>query len=106
MGKETEISWCDATFNPWHGCVKVSPGCQHCYAETLDRRFGRAVWGPAKTTPRMLMSDKYWQQPLKWNKLAQVSGRKRVFCASMADVFEDHPMLDAERVKLWALIEQ
>jgi protein gp37 len=107
MGKNSEISWTHHTFNCWWGCIEVSPGCTGCYARTISHRFGRAVWGPAKTTPRMLMSAAYWKQPLKWNAEAERAGeRKRVFCASMADVFEDHPQLPPERAKLWALIEQ
>lgn len=106
MGKDSSIEWTHHTFNPWWGCIKVSPGCEHCYAETLSKRFGHNIWGPAKTTTRRTFGEKHWAEPIKWDRLAQVSGRKRVFCASMADVFEDHPMLPDERVKLWALIEQ
>lgn len=105
--KDSKIEWTDATFNPWHGCMKVSPGCTHCYAETLSKRWGRNIWGPAKTTERMGMSENYWRQPLKWNREALVSGvRKRVFCASMADVFEDHPQVEEWRWRLWDLIEE
>jgi protein gp37 len=102
--QNSTIEWTDHTFNPWHGCFKVSPGCQHCYAETMNHRYGFHNWGPAKTTQRRKMSANYWQQPLKWDRLAQVSGRKRVFCASMADVFEDHPQVDDWRADLWDLI--
>lgn len=103
--QNSKIEWTDHTFNPWWGCLKVSPGCTSCYAETLAHRYGHEVWGPAKTTERREMSENYWKQPLKWDRLAQVSGRKRVFCASMADVFEDHPQLDYWRMRLWDLIE-
>ena len=102
--QNSSIEWTDHTFNPWHGCFKVSPGCQHCYAETMNHRYGFQNWGPAKTTTRRKMSAHYWQQPLKWDRLAQVSGRKRVFCASMADVFEDHPQVEDWRADLWDLI--
>lgn len=103
--KDSAIEWTDHTFNPWHGCIKVSPGCEHCYAETLSRRFGRDIWGPAKTTQRMGMSEEYWAEPLKWNTAAAKAGRRaRVFCASMADVFEDHPMVEPWRARLWRLI--
>jgi protein gp37 len=51
------------------------------------------------------MSPAYWRQPLKWNKVAEKAGeRQRVFCSSMADVFEDHPTTAGELVKLWPLI--
>lgn len=106
MGKATDISWTDHTFNPWWGCMKVSAGCEHCYALTLATRWGHNIWGPAKTTARRLFSDKHWQEPLKWNAEAEAAGvRRRVFCASMADVFEDHPMVVPSRYRLWSLIE-
>lgn len=107
MGEKTEISWCDATFNPWWGCVKVSPGCANCYAETFAKRTGHSIWGPAATTQRRTFGDKHWQEPLKWHADAVKAGeRRRVFCASMADVFEAHPQLHTERALLWMLIEQ
>lgn len=105
MGKTTEISWTDHTFNPWWGCFKVSAGCTNCYADTLATRWGHKIWGPAKTTERRLFGDKHWQEPLKWNEDAEAAGvRRRVFCASMADVFEDHPMLPPVRERLWDTI--
>jgi protein gp37 len=88
MAEVTKISWCHGTFNPWQGCVKVSPACMHCYAERDTKRFGRVIWGSNGT--RVLTSDAYWKKPLKWDREAAASGeRKRVFCASFADVFED-----------------
>jgi protein gp37 len=105
--KDTKIEWCDATFNPWHGCFKVSPGCTHCYAETLSKRLGRDIWGPPQTTARLGMSENYWKQPLRWNKTAEEIGKPaRVFCASMADVFEDHPQIMDSRIRLFNLIDQ
>jgi protein gp37 len=107
VGEHTEIAWTDHTFNPWWGCFKVSAGCTNCYAETFSKRVGQHIWGPPATTPRRLFGEKHWAEPLKWNLAAEREGvRKRVFCASMADVFEDHPMLSPEREKLWALIER
>lgn len=104
MGKDTNIAWCHHTFNPWWGCSHVSPGCVNCYAETWAKRVGEDVWG-AKGE-RRTFSEKHWREPLAWNAAAQRAGeRRRVFCASMADVFEDHPALAAERAKLWPLIE-
>lgn len=105
MGAETGIEWTDHTFNIAWGCIKVGPGCDHCYAETLAKRYGHNVWGPAKTTARRTFGEKHWNEPLKWNAAAEKAGvRRRVFCSSMADVFEDHPTIDAEREKLWPLI--
>ena len=107
MGENSKIEWTHHTFNPWWGCVKVSPGCEHCYAETFAKRTGHTIWGPAATTQRRTFGDKHWQEPLKWNAEAAEAGeRRRVFCASMADVFEAHPQLHTERALLWMLIEQ
>lgn len=108
MGETTGISWTHHTFNPWWGCQKVSDGCKHCYAEHLAvNRRKMPIWGPAATTHRKMMSEDYWKQPLKWNRKAAEAGvRERVFCASMADVFEDHPDVVEARARLWELIEQ
>jgi protein gp37 len=103
MAEKTSISWTDHTFNVAHGCTKVSPGCQHCYAETLALSYGNNVWGPS--APRRTFGAGYWAEPLKWNAKAAKEGRRhRVFCGSMCDVFEDHATIDAEREKLWPLI--
>lgn len=89
MAANTAIEWCDATFNPWRGCTKVSDGCKFCYAETLSQRNPKVlgVWGPKGT--RVMASESMWREPLKWNEEAKAAGvRRRVFCASLADVFE------------------
>ncbi|MDP9314174.1 MAG: phage Gp37/Gp68 family protein [Chloroflexota bacterium] len=105
MGQKSAIEWTDNTFNPWWGCTKVSPGCVHCYAETFSSRYKYDVFGPRK--PRRTFGESYWQEPLKWNRQAQQIGRRaRVFCASMADVFEDNPSIETERAKLWNLIAE
>ena len=68
------IAWTDNTFNPWMGCTKISPGCSHCYAETLTRnRMGLELWGPH--APRQVTSDANWRKPLAWNREAEKSGR-------------------------------
>lgn len=105
MGTNSKIEWTHHTFNPWWGCVRVSPACKHCYAETWAKRLGQLdLWG--KDGPRRFFSDAHWKEPLKWNKEAAAAGeRRRVFCASMADVFEDRRDLDSSRERLWALIE-
>lgn len=105
MAEKTGIEWTDHTFNIAWGCFKVSPGCAKCYADTLSTRFGFDVWGPPNTTGRRTFGDKHWREPLRWNAAAEKAGvRRRVFCSSMCDVFEDHPTVDAERQKLWPLI--
>lgn len=102
------IAWTTHTFNPWLGCFKVSPGCANCYAETLvTNRMQLKVWGPPSTTPRQRTSAANWKKPTQWNNAAAKAGRRdRVFCASLADVFEDHPALEPWRAELFALIEQ
>src|SRR4051794_39657198 len=105
MAKNSKIEWTDHTFNPWWGCTKVSPGCKYCYAETWSRRVGHDLWGPRGD--RRELSDSYWRQPIAWNAEAKrIRERKRVFCASMADVFEDRRDLDDHRVRLWRLIAE
>lgn len=105
MAKNSAIQWTHHTFNPWWGCVKVSPGCANCYADTFAKRVGQKVWG--KDAPRRFFGDKHWAEPLKWDKVAEKAGeRHRVFCASMADVFEDRPDLEEPRQRLFKLIDQ
>lgn len=103
------IAWTDHTFNPWMGCQKVSAGCKNCYAETLTRnRMGiRDIWGPHSRRQRT--SEANWKKPLQWEKAAAQTGtRLRVFCASLADIFEDHdsPSLAPWRRDLFALIRE
>jgi len=89
MSDKTNISWTDHTFNPWWGCSKVAPGCDNCYAATLDKRTGGNHWiSPENRTadkPRRTMPAN-WRKPVKWNKQAELEGRRhRVFCGSMMD---------------------
>lgn len=90
MGEATGIEWADHTFNPWVGCTKVSPACDHCYAEDWAKRFKGPAWGKE----RRRTSAANWKQPLKWNREAaafrEMHGRApMVFCASLADVFDN-----------------
>lgn len=104
MGKNSRIEWTNHTFNPWWGCTKVSAACKNCYAEAWSKRVGQNVWGPK--AKRRYFGDKHWNEPIKWNSEAVAKGeRARVFCASMADVFEARSELDGWREKLWGLIE-
>ena len=87
--------------------MKVSAGCAHCYAETLNHRWGHNNWGPPATTARRRTAPANWRQPLIWNKSAAgAETRPRVFCASMADVFEDHPQVAPWRADLFDLIAE
>lgn len=89
MAENSKIEWTNHTFNPWMGCTKVSAACANCYAERdFDHRYGKVQWGPSGT--RVLTSDANWAKPLAWNREAEKTGtRAKVFCASLADVFEN-----------------
>lgn len=113
MAENTKIEWCDDSFNPWRGCTRISPGCANCYADKLSERnpTSLGIWGPQGT--RIVASQSMWQQPLIWNReqyrecsrchwrgptdcqkcqlvwSEMIPVRRRVFCASLGDVFED-----------------
>lgn len=101
MAEQSAISWTDATFNPWIGCTRVSPGCDHCYAaRDNERRKWVDGWGSGVPRRR----TKTWGDPLKWNRKAAETGyRPRVFCASLADVF-DNEVPNEWRTDLWQLL--
>lgn len=115
---ETKIEWTSYrrpdgsmvpgyTFNPWRGCTKVSAGCANCYAETMSKRNPEVlgIWGDNGT--RAVATESYWRQPLKWNREAEKAGkRRRVFCASLADVFERRSELEQPRGGLFRLIAE
>ena len=102
MAETTEISWTDHTFNPWLGCQKVSPGCDNCYAEVLTLRYGWTQWGPQAERRRTAPAN--WRQPLRWQRQArQAQTRHRVFCASLADVFDNQAPPGALQ-DLWELV--
>jgi len=93
----SKIEWTDSTFNPWVGCTKIArPGhrpsaCDFCYAEKWAKRSGQVNWG---NYPRRRTSEAYWKAPLSWNAnassfQAKFGRRQRVFCASLADVFDN-----------------
>lgn len=104
MARNSPIEWTDHTFNPWWGCAKVSPGCQFCYAERLSTRYGHKVWGPG--VERRTFGPDHWEQLRHWDSAAGRSGRpSRVFCASMADVFEEYAPSDQQE-RLWSAIER
>ncbi len=104
MAKDSPIEWTDDTFNPWWGCAKVSSGCENCYAEVFAKRFGHNVWG--KRGDRRRFGDAHWAKPLRWNRDAGIAGvRRRVFCASMADVF-DEMAPEEDQIRLWNLIQE
>lgn len=91
MAENSKIEWTDHTFNPWTGCTNVSPGCDHCYAEAWSKRSGHVQWG---NHPRKRTTEHYWKGPRIWQSraaefAARCGRRQRVFCASLADVFDN-----------------
>jgi protein gp37 len=97
MGARSKIEWTDSTFNPWVGCTKIArprgapSACDFCYAEKWAKRSGQVVWG---NHSRRRTTDSYWRNPITWNDRAKLfqaewGRRQRVFCASLADVFDN-----------------
>lgn len=104
MGDNTKIEWVHHTFNPWLGCTKVGPGCDNCYAEAWAKRYGLVKWGFRQERRRTTPAN--WRKPLAWNAEAKRLGtRYRVFCASLADVF-DNSVPPEWRADLFHLIRE
>lgn len=82
MSDGSAIEWTDATWNPVRGCVKVSPGCKHCYAETFAERWRGVPNHPyeqgfdLRLVPEKLDEPRRWRQP------------RRIFVNSMSDLFQ------------------
>jgi protein gp37 len=111
MAQRSKIEWTDSTFNPWVGCTKIarpkgqSSACDFCYAEKWAKRSGQVKWG---NHTRRRTTDSYWRAPRVWNMHAaafhaRYGRRRRVFCASLADVF-DNQVDPAWREDLFALM--
>lgn len=84
----SKIEWTDETWNPVTGCVKVSPGCKHCYAETFSERFRGTISGTGKPHPFFTGFDpslrpERLDTPYAWRT------PRRVFVNSMSDLFGD-----------------
>jgi len=108
MAETTKIEWCDSTLNPWIGCQNVSPGCEHCYAEEMNGYRKWTEWGPHGVRRRT--SPSTWAKVNDYERNAAAFQRKhgrrqRVFCASLADVF-DNKAPDGARDDLWHLIRR
>jgi len=101
--ENSKIEWCNHTFNPWWGCSRVSPGCDHCYAATLAKRMRAMTWETDE--PRQIASERTWVSPLDWDRKAKEAGKPaRVFCGSMMDVFDNHTP-DGARERLFRIIK-
>ena len=87
---ETKISWTDATWNPVHGCSKVSAGCDNCYAEALSLRYGmtKAPWTTENAGENILLKPHKLREPYRLKEPS------RVFVNSMSDLF--HPRIPAD----------
>jgi len=105
MGENTKIEWASHTFNPWLGCTKVGPACDHCYAEDMmANRYRRVKWGAGED--RVRTSAANWREPLRWDRIAQEEGsRPTVFCLSLGDIW-DNEVDPLWRRDLFALIEK
>lgn len=103
MGERTKIEWCDSTVNFVIGCSKVSPACEHCYAEALDARYqwgGQKHWG--KSAPRYIRVPNAIEECFRFDRKAQKAGEiHRVFVNSLSDTFEDHEQLPIARASLF-----
>jgi protein gp37 len=105
MADHSAIEWTDATWNPIRGfepnrwqCAKISPGCDNCYASTMNHRWGGSEYANAGTTPRVFLDDRVLKQPLSWRE------PRRVFVCSMTDLFGDwvpQAWVDAMFTVMW-----
>ena len=91
MGQTTGIEWTDATWNPWRGCTKVSPGCKNCYMFREQRRYGRDPSVVVRASPATFNAPLRWKDP------------RRVFTCSWSDFF--HEDADEWRDEAWRTIE-
>lgn len=90
MGDNSKIEWTEATWNPVTGCSKVSPGCAHCYAETLalgrlagKRGYPGLPWTPENAEANVTVREDRLDQPLRWRR------PRMVFVNSMSDLFHE-----------------
>ena len=109
MADNSTIEWTDHTYNPWIGCTKISEACDNCYAETWDKRNLHdkdSHWGAHAARKRV--SQATLKLPYKWQKQARSSQTlARVFVASLADVFDNHPSIEQSwRDDIWQVIRE
>lgn len=104
MSENSNIEWCDHTWSPWEGCQKVGPGCDHCYAEARNSRFGGGTavnWGAG--APRRRTAPDSWRMPLRWDRKARELGQRFRIFPSLCDPF-DNAVDPAWRRDLFELI--
>lgn len=83
MAETSAIEWTDATWNPVRGCIKISPGCKHCYAETFAERFRGVKGHPYEQGFDLRLVPEKLAEPLRWRT------SKMIFVNSMSDLFQD-----------------
>lgn len=84
MGENSKIEWTEATWNPIRGCVKVSPGCKHCYAESFAERFRGVPGHPYRFGFDLRIVPEKLLEPFRWTK------PRVVFVNSMSDLFQEN----------------
>lgn len=89
MARNSMIAWTEATWNPWHGCIKVSSGCKNCYMYRGKIRFGQ-------NPTQILRSKTTFFDPLKWDKPSLI------FACSWSDWFLEEA--DDWRDEAWEII--
>jgi protein gp37 len=93
MSDGTSIEWTDATWNPVSGCTKISPGCDHCYAERFAERFRGVAGHPFENGFDLTLRPHKLTEPLHWRR------PRRIFVNSMSDLFhKDVPVEFVDRV--------
>lgn len=83
MSDNSKIEWTDATWNPFRGCTKVTPGCVHCYAETFAERFRGVTGHPFEFGFDLRLVPEKLAEPTRWSK------PKKIFVNSMSDLFHE-----------------
>jgi len=91
MAYESKIQWTETTWNPWHGCKKVSPGCKFCYMYRDKERYGQ-------DPSTVLRSKSSFNAPLRWDK------PRLIFTCSWSDWFIEEA--DEWRAEAWEVIRQ
>jgi protein gp37 len=81
MSEHSQIEWTDATWNPVRGCTAITPGCDHCYAETFAERFRGVKGHPYEQGFDLRLVPEKLAEPLRWKT------PKMIFVNSMSDLF-------------------
>lgn len=81
MGSKTGISWTNATWNPWQGCMKVSEGCKNCYMYREKKQYGQDPMTVVRSKPNT------FNAPLRWARNGELPDGARIFVCSWSDFF-------------------